>query len=167
MFRRLRDGRTILCQKPDFSRREFSKQQLSHQQRFKAAAAYAKTAAQNQPIYAEMAAGSLKTAYNLALSDWFHPPEILACEWGSWTGQAGESVRIQAVDDGLVAGMQVAFRDEEGAIIAQGEATPMNETWWQFVIPSFLNSACKMIVTVVDLAENVTEKSWEVPPGAG
>jgi len=163
MFRRLRDGRTILCQKPDFSEREFSARQISHQQRFKAAAAYAKQAAQTQPIYAEMAAESLKNAYNLALSDWFHAPEILGCDWGSWRGQAGDEVRIRAVDDVLVAVMQVTFSTQQAEVIAGGEATPIDEAWWQFVMPSALSDACKMTVTVVDLAGNLCEKTWELP----
>ena len=164
MFRRLRDGRTILCQKPDFSRPEFSEKQISHQQRFKAAAAYAKEAAQSQSLYAEMAAESLKSAYNLALSDWFHAPEISGCDWGNWTGQAGDEVRIRAVDDVLVAAMQVTFNNEQAEVIAGGEAIQLDETWWRFVMPSALSGACKITVTVVDLAGNVSEKTWELPP---
>ena len=53
MFRRLRDGRTILCVKPDFSRRVLSEGQFSHQERFNLAAACANWAAKAQPIYAE------------------------------------------------------------------------------------------------------------------
>ena len=75
-FRRLQDGRTIVCAKPDFSHRKFSREQKAHQSRFQAAAAYAKATAQTQPIYAQLAAGTLKTAYNVALSDWFHAPVI-------------------------------------------------------------------------------------------
>jgi hypothetical protein len=53
--------------KPDFSKREFGERQLSHQQRFQEAAAYANAATKNQPIYAELAAGTMKNAYNIAL----------------------------------------------------------------------------------------------------
>jgi hypothetical protein len=162
MFRRLQDGRTILCLKPDFSKREFSERQLSHQQRFQEAAAYAKAAAKNQPIYAELAAGTMKNAYNIALSDWFHPPEILACELANWTGQAGDIVRIQAVDDVVVREMQVVFVDEQGEEIMRGEATLVDEIWWQFVASGSLEDAYQVIVTVEDLAGNVSEKSWDV-----
>ena len=39
-----RDGRTIISTKPDFSNRQFSKEQLEQQSRMKQAAAYANVA---------------------------------------------------------------------------------------------------------------------------
>jgi hypothetical protein len=74
VFRQMRDGRTIVSTK--FSNRVFSNGQLTHQSRFQQAAAYARQAARTNPIYAELAKGTTKTAYNVALSDWFHPPVI-------------------------------------------------------------------------------------------
>jgi len=44
MFRRLPDGRTIVCNKPDFGHRKLSKDQKEHHKRFQAAAAYARDA---------------------------------------------------------------------------------------------------------------------------
>ena len=57
VFRHLRDGRTIVCAKPDFSKRKLSKSQEEHHDRFIAASAYAKPAAKKEPLYAELAAG--------------------------------------------------------------------------------------------------------------
>lgn len=91
VFRTLRDGRTIVCVKPDFSQRKLSKDQKAHHQRFKAAAAYARSAARTQPLYAELAAGTLKNAYNVALGDWFHPPVIQQVE------RRGATIHIQAM----------------------------------------------------------------------
>ena len=76
VFRHLRDGRTIVCAKPDFSGRVLSKGQKAHHERFRAAATTARGASIRQPIYAKLAAGTIKNAYNLALGDWFHPPVI-------------------------------------------------------------------------------------------
>lgn len=55
VFRQMRDGTTILSAAPDFSRRVFSEGQLTHQSRFRQAAAYARRAAKTNPIYAELA----------------------------------------------------------------------------------------------------------------
>jgi len=148
MFRRLRDRRCVLCRKPDFSRRAYSDEQLNHQHRFKAAAIYAKAAAKIQPIYTEIARGTLKNALNVALSDWFHPPEILACDFENWRGQAGDIVRIQAVDDVLVVSMQAVFRDDGAAELLVGVCKPN---------PSF--GAAELIVLVEDLAGNVVEQA--------
>jgi hypothetical protein len=44
VFRNLRDGRTIVCAKPDFSGRKLSREQKEHHKRFQEAAAYARRA---------------------------------------------------------------------------------------------------------------------------
>src|SRR5512140_3860354 len=76
VFRRMPNGEIWVQTKPDFSRRVLSAEQKAHHARLKAAAAYARTAARSNPIYAELAAGTMKTAYNLALADWFNLPVI-------------------------------------------------------------------------------------------
>ena len=156
MFRRLRDGRTILCVKPDFSRRVFSEGQLSHQERFKLAAAYAKWAAKAQPIYAELAAGTLKSAYNVALSDWFHAAEILAVDVGGWTGEAGATLRLQARDDVRVAGVSVLIRVGE-TVVEAGDAIQTDGLWWDYVTQAAVSGEISVGVRVVDLAGNGVE----------
>ena len=78
VFRQMPDGSTWVSGTPDFSQRKFSKGQKNHQRRFKEAAAYARDAAKTQPVYAELAKGTVKNAYNIALSDWFNPPVVRA-----------------------------------------------------------------------------------------
>src|SRR5215207_6361111 len=75
-FRQTRNGKTIISAKPDFSNRQFSEGQLDHQSRMQQAAAYAKVASKENPIYAKLAKGKAKNAYNIALADWFKPPVI-------------------------------------------------------------------------------------------
>jgi hypothetical protein len=67
--RQTRDGKTIISLKPDFSNRQFSEGQLNQQSRMALAAAYAKAASVENPIYAERAKGTSKNAYNIALGD--------------------------------------------------------------------------------------------------
>jgi hypothetical protein len=76
VLRHMRDGSTVVAKMPDFSNRKFSQEQKAHQSRFQQASAYAKDASRRWPIYAELAAGTLKNAYNVALSDWCNPPVI-------------------------------------------------------------------------------------------
>jgi len=162
MFRRLRDGRTILCAKPDFSNRVFSEKQINHQQRFQEAAAYAKAAAKANPIYAEIAAGTMKTAYNVALSDWFHPPEILKLDLDAWTGQAGDRISIKAQDDVLVAAIGVVITDGDEEILAQGEATPIDELWWEYIVPVTIAGAAEVVATAMDLPGHLVQIVDEV-----
>src|SRR5687768_18524197 len=77
VFRHMPDGSIVVSRAPSYGRRrKYSKGQKDHQSRFKEAALYARYAAKVQPIYAELAEGTVKSAYNFALSDWFHPPII-------------------------------------------------------------------------------------------
>jgi hypothetical protein len=126
MFRRLKDGRTILCVKPDFSKRKFSKGQKTHQSRFKQAAAYAREAARTQPIYAKLAKGTMKTAYNIALSDWFNPPVIHRIE------RTKTHIRIKATDNIKVNEVRVSILGEGEVILEAGNAHQVNDLWWEY-----------------------------------
>ncbi len=148
VFRHLKDGRTIVCVKPDFSKRVLSKDQKRHHERFKAAAAYARAAARKNSIYAELAAGTMKTAYNVALSDWFHPPVIHHVE------RRGAVIRIQASDNVYVAGVQVTILDEQGKVVEKGEGIRGDSGWWEYM-PA---GTGKIVVEARDLAGNVTRK---------
>ncbi len=127
VFRHLRDGRTIVCKKPDFSRRKLSREQKKHHQRFKEAAAYARSAAEANPMYAQLAAGTMKNAYNIALGDWFNPPVIRSLE------RRGRSIRILATDDVMVTGIRVTILDKKGSVLETGEAVKGKSDWWDYV----------------------------------
>ncbi|MGB7874270.1 MAG: hypothetical protein WBL25_07785 [Anaerolineales bacterium] len=126
VFRQLRDGRTIMCAVPDFSRRVLSKDQKAHHAKFKIGAAYAKDAAKTEPLYAELAAGTLKNAYNVALADFFHPPVIHSVEGSD------SFFDIQASDDVKVAKVLVTILNEAGDVLEKGEATQIDEMIWRY-----------------------------------
>jgi len=147
VFRVLRDGTTVVCKTPDFSNRKLSKDQKEHHKRFQDASAYAKSASRTQPIYTQLAAGTLKNAYNVALGDWFHPPVIQRVE------RSGKVIRVQASDDVLVAGVQVMVLDEQGRAVEQGEGIKGQGDWWEYT-PT---AEGKVVVNARDLAGNVAE----------
>ncbi len=149
-FRRLRDGRIIACARPDFSRRKLSRDQKEHHRRFKQAAAYARNAARSEPIYAELAAGTMKNAYNVALGDWFHPPVIHEVK------QRGGMVRIQASDDVRVASVTVTISNEQGTVLERGQAVQAAGDWWEYT-PS---KSGRLTVEAQDLAGNRVK--WEL-----
>ena len=90
---------------------KLSRDQKEHHKRFKEAAAYARSAARSQPIYAGLAEGTMKNAYNVALGDWFNPPVIHRLE------RLGKAIRIQASDEVMVASVQVMILDEQGKVV--------------------------------------------------
>ena len=144
VFRVMPDGKTYVSGKPDFSSRKFSQGQKSHQSRFKEAAAYARQAAKTQPIYAQLAAGTVKSAYNWALADWFHPPVIEGIE------RQGNCIRVHATDNVMVVKVVVSILDEEGNVMEKGDAIQCEDDWWEYVT----NAKGKLIAEAWDLAGN-------------
>jgi hypothetical protein len=126
VVRHMRDGSTWVCTRPDFSRRVFSQGQKDHQSRFKLAAAYAREAAKTQPIYAELAKGTTKSAYNWALSDWFNPPVIHCIE------RKDGMIRVLASDNVMVAKVQVKILDAGGNTLEEAAATQVDSGWWEY-----------------------------------
>ncbi|MFZ5910751.1 MAG: hypothetical protein ACOYYU_12120 [Chloroflexota bacterium] len=144
VFRQMPDGSTWVSRKPDFSRRVFSAGQKEHQGRFRAAAAYARQAARTHPIYAELAAGTIRSAYSFALADWFHAPVIHKIE------RRGGVIRIEASDNVLVSEVRVMVLDGEGKVLEQGQAARVSGERWEYV-PGAEGS---VIVEARDLAGN-------------
>ena len=78
------------------------------------------------PIYAELAKGTMKTAYNIALSDWFNPPVIHQI-----TRQNGY-ILIEASDNVLVSKVLVTILDVDEKIVERGEAVFVKDMKWQY-----------------------------------
>ena len=146
VFRQLRDGRTIVAAPPDFSRRVLSKDQKVHHSKFKEGAAYAKEAAKTHPIYAQLAAGTLKTAYNVALADFFHAPVIHAME----RSEAG--LRVRASDDVMVAKVSITILGDDAGVLEKGDAVQEGDSESWVYIPRY---AGRVLVGVRDLAGDV------------
>lgn len=151
VFRQMRDGSTIASGKPDFRSRKFSKGQLTHQSRFQEAVRYARGAAKTNPIYAELAKGTTKTAYNIALSDWFNPPVISNIKW-----QAG-MIRVEASDNVLVTKVVLTILDEQEKVLEKGDAILIKGLWEY--IPA---AHGRVIVEAYDLAGNIARKEIEI-----
>ena len=148
VFRQRQDGTIIMSSKPDFSKRIFSTGQLTHQSQFQQAAAYARQAARTQPIYAELAKGTPRNAYNIALSDWFKSPVIHSIE------RRAELILIAASDNVLVTRVTVSILDEAGTTLEQGEAVHGMGANWEFAT----DQRGRVIVQAFDLAGNCTSQ---------
>jgi len=151
VVRTMRDGSTIISVKPDFSHRKFSQGQLTHQSRFQEAVAYARVAAKTNPIYAELAKGTMKTAYNIALSDWFNPPVIHDVQ------RQGKLIRLETTDNVLVVKVVITILDEQGKVLEQGEAVLQDSHLWKHTV----SAAGKIRVEAWDLAGNAAKREVE------
>src|SRR5688572_15165815 len=139
IFRQMPDGTTVVTQAPpnksrrqkERDKRKRSAGQQAHNNRFEEATWYARRAAKMHPIYAELVAITpMKTAYNFALSDWFHPPVIQRIE-----RQEG-LILVEATDNVGVTKVQVTVLDDEGQVLEKGEAVRGAGDWWEFASQS-------------------------------
>jgi hypothetical protein len=155
VFRQMPDGSVLVSVAPNFSNRKFSKGQKEHQQRFRDASAYARGAAKTQPFYAELAKETMRTAYNIALSDWFNPPVIRQVR------QEGVRILIEASDNVMVAKVVVTILDEEAKVMEKSEGIRGEGDWWEYV-----PKTCGKMITAEawDLAGNVTKFEFETKP---
>jgi hypothetical protein len=148
VFRQMPNGSVLVSVAPDFSRRRFSQGQKEHQRRFREASAYARFSAKSQPIYAELAKGTTKTAYNIALSDWFQAPVIHQVK------QANGRILVEANDNVMVVKVVVTVLDEKGTVLEKDEAIRGDGNWWEYVSKS---TGKTITAEAYDLARNVTK----------
>jgi hypothetical protein len=154
VLKRTRSGATILSKKPEFPKnRKFSKAQREHQQRFKRAVTYAK-AAQANPIYAALAKKQKQPAYNVALADAMHPPQVIEIDASGYSGGVGEVIRVRAEDDVQVTRVRVAIYDARERVIEEGEAVDDHTgRWWTYTAQVTGNGA-SIKALAYDLAKN-------------
>lgn len=131
VVKRSRGGKTIITKKPTFrADRTFSEAQLARQQIMREANVYAKKM-KHHPVYLALAKGTARTGYNVAMSDWCHPPEILKVDTSSWTVDGGV-IRVQAQDNVKVVAVQVRIADGSGTVLEEGEAQEAGAGWWEY-----------------------------------
>jgi len=144
-------GRTILCNTPTFSpNRVFSPAQLASQEKFRQAAAYAKDARMLE-VYVRKAEGLPVNSFNVALADWFRPPEIQSIDLSAWTGEAGQPIRVQARDDVEVKLVSVEITDENGTVLERGPAFKEDGGWWTYSTTAPASGNPSVSVTAEDL----------------
>jgi hypothetical protein len=157
IFRQLPNGKTVVTQAPpkmtrkekEKYKRKRSKSQNEHNDRFQEASAYARWAAQTQRVYAELAAvAPMMTAYNFAVSDWFHAPVVHRVE-----RQAG-CIRVEASDNVRVTRVQVTLLSHEGVLLEEGEAVRAEGNWWEFTPDC---EGTKVMTRAWDLPGHVTQ----------
>ena len=92
VFRQGKGGQTIITVKPAAGR-NFNPTQLAHQEAFRDAIAYAKSA-KDETTYITKAQGTTMSAFNAAVADWFNKPEVLEIDTTGWRGASEEMIRV-------------------------------------------------------------------------
>ena len=147
VFRHMKDGRTIFATRPDYSGHVWTSGQRTHHHRFQQAAAYARSASKTEPLYAELAKGTAKNAYNIALSDWFKPPVIHGVQ------RLADLIHVEASDNMLVTRVVITISGKDGQSLEQGEAVRIDDVRWEYITSA--PPGATILVEAFDLAGNV------------
>ena len=137
-----------------------------NQSRFRAASKFAHstlTDPEQNARYAEAASRAGSTAYNVAVSDFMHPPVITEVDLTGYTGKAGESIRICAEEKKIgAAAVNLVIVDGAKAVLEEGAATAENDgVTWRYTAQRELPSGQSLWITTTarDQPGNRTSKT--------
>lgn len=146
VFRRMRDGRTIVVSRPNFSNRVFSQEQLTHQSRL------CMSGGKNTFYLRRTGAANPKTRLQ------HRPLRLVPRPVIHEVSQQAGLIRVNVTDNVQVAKVLVTILDNErseGQTLEQGEAARVNDSWWEFETAAPIEG--KVIVEAFDLAGNCTK----------
>ncbi len=150
-------GRTIISNKPEFDEnRQFTPAQQAQHEKFREARAYAKDA-KNLDVYVAKAEGTPMSSSNVAMADWFHAPEIKEINLSAWTGEIGQVIWVQALDDVEVQQVSVVITDENDVVLEQGLAGKEDGSWWTYKTTATASGNQKILVAARDLPGHITQ----------
>jgi hypothetical protein len=98
--------------------------------RFQEAAQYARqqmTIPESKEAYGKVITEKKRTAYMVAMTDYLTAPRVKSIDVLGYRGAVGDSIRVKAVDDFLVAEVIVTITDANGNVIETGHAGPDTE----------------------------------------
>ena len=124
MFRRF-GSEMILAQAPTTIGREATEAQTAHRERFKLAALYGRVVMADpvkKSVYESRARSKNIPIFALCVGDYLTPPEVKDIDLTGYTGKAGETIRITAVDDFEVIDVDVAITDASEQLVEAGPA---------------------------------------------
>ncbi|MDE3145560.1 MAG: hypothetical protein KGL19_15490 [Bacteroidota bacterium] len=138
--------------------------QLKVRKKFTRGVAYAKSVLLNPSMKAayEEVLTEGQTAYNLALADYFIPPEIKMLDVSLYHGKVGDIIRVRAIDNFKVDAVKLIIRTKDELLIEAGDAVrdSSNILLWKYTITKTNThiSGTKIIAAAMDLPGNRTVK---------
>jgi hypothetical protein len=128
-----RDGKTIVSRAPQ-APVSASDKQKTQRQLFQQATIYAKGAVSDAPVKEQYEATAKKkkgiSAYNVAVADFFHAPNIETVDLSAYTGAAGDEIRILVTDDFAVQSVHVEIHNADGSPVEEGDARNTAGNLW-------------------------------------
>jgi hypothetical protein len=167
VFRR-RDGQTIVSKAPESSKKPLTAKQVEHQRKFRQAVLYAQAAVKDEglaEIYEAVAAKKKRTPFTVAVADFFNAPEIEHIDLSKYTGNIGDTIRIEVADDVVVKSVELSIVNADGSVVEEGNAVSdaSGHVWTYTATQENDNlEGDKITVSISDLPENSTEETVEI-----
>lgn len=123
VFRQVGD-QTIVGQAPAKQDRTPSEDEKARRIKFGKAILYGKSAVSNptsKELYQKQADDG-QSAFNVAVADFMHAPEIDEVDLSNYTGEIGSTIRVRASDDFQVIRVYVKIEGQDGVVFEEGEA---------------------------------------------
>jgi hypothetical protein len=157
-------GKTIVATKPKASTNPPSEAQKLQRARFQQATLYGKGALADEALKAgyEAAAPDGVTAYNIAVADFMHAPNISRVDVSKYTGRPGETIEMEVSDDFRVAAVRISVYNPDGSLVEEGDAQQQaNPLKWVYTTTATNDSLSgdKIVIRAYDLPGNTTEQN--------
>ena len=158
-----RGGKVILSQAPGERDVEPTAAQLAQQEKFQQAVIYGKTQIADEAAKAEYEskAEGLKSAFNIAVADFLHAPDIDEIDFTGYQGAAGDVIRVRVTDDFKVLQVQVLVYNTDGTLVEQGTAVQQdNVIDWLFTatVANDSTDGDRIVVRASDKPGNLSEQ---------
>jgi len=153
VIKRDKFGNTIVAAHPRINpNRVPSAAQLAHQLAFRSAVNYGH-AMKADPVYLNKALGTPHSPFNLAVADWFKPPQVVNIDLGGYTGLAGQVIHVKAQANVLVTAVTIVITNADGSTLEQGPATSTDSLSWAYTTKS----------AAVGAHPKVQATAWDLP----
>ncbi len=158
-----RAGKTIVGKVPRKRSTQPTAAQKQQLQRFQQAVIYAKgvmaNAVQKAAYKASAKAG--ESAYNIAVADMLHAPNIESIDLSTYKGNIGDKITIIATDDFKVVQVSVTIENADGSLVEQGNAVQdaQNNLQWVYTATAANTDLTgdKITVKATDTPGNLAE----------
>jgi hypothetical protein len=160
---RQRDGHVILSKPPAASKKEASAAQKAQKLRFQRAVLYGQRVLENPGLEAEYKAKAkeLQSAYNVAVADLLHAPNIAEIDVTNYHGHTGDTIRVQVTDDFEVKQVALAIHNSDGSLVEEGEAVRQeNVIDWRYTATAenAETSGDRIEIRAYDRPDNLAEE---------
>jgi len=161
---RNKGGQVIVASKPKERTSDYTEAEKSQHQRFQHATIYGKSAITDPTLKAAYtaAAGEGQSAYNVAVADFFHAPDIKTLDLSAYKGNVGDTITIEVTDDFKVAEVEVNIFNADGTVVEQSNAVqnPINAIEWIFTakVANASVTGDRIEIKAYDLPGNKTVK---------